>query len=39
MEIQANESPLYVYLSVTDRKTSRKMNLGQKYQAVFLCFM
>lgn len=27
---QANESPLYVYLSVTDRKTSRKMNPEQK---------
>lgn len=27
---QANESPLYVYLSVTDRRTSREMKLEQK---------
>lgn len=27
---QANEPPLCVYLSVTDRRTSRKMNLEQK---------
>lgn len=27
---QANESPLYIYVSVTDRRTSRKMNLKQK---------